>query len=187
MVQLKAATNMYCCERFPRVFPGQKCNFVDNDVDIMIRVESKWHFHNVVRPMITQQLIKKGWLHCLNKHTDKLTCYREKVLGWRADFYSFYEKDGKLKHFEMTDPFGGKFWGNDGTKPQDLIYPLKKCMAYGRRISCPPRALEYIHRVKPAMGTDMCEVAMPDTDLVTCQKTTPWSVLGKSSEDEKRE
>eukprot|EP01083_Nonionella_stella_P163160 536210_1 len=150
------------------VFPGQKCNFLDNDFDIMIRVESKSHFHDVVRPLITQQLVKKGWLHCLNRHADKLTCYREKVLGWRVDFYSFYEKDGKLRHFEMADPFGEEFWKKEWPPPQELIYPLKECLAYGRRISCPGRALEFILHAKPSMGSDMCEVAMPDSKLSTC-------------------
>lgn len=128
-------------------------DIIDDDIDIMIEVESHKAWMNLAEK-ISRKLALVDWKCSVPYSTsqtkgarpDKLQC--RKCKSWtrrtHVDFHSYLvdqERGGGYTHEEdNTYPF--QRWG--GYVPLELIMPLKSCLYYDRKIPCPQDSLEIL-------------------------------------------
>lgn len=125
---------------------------VDDDIDIMVEARDHEHWLQIAEA-VRRGLAARGWTwgkiyptyHKPGARADKMQCHFTKY-GCRThlDLHSYFlDKEKKAVFSHGTgDSYPFQFWG--GYCPETLIYPLAKCLCYGRSVPCPNRPLDIL-------------------------------------------
>ncbi|CAN0073038.1 unnamed protein product, partial [Chrysoparadoxa australica] len=123
---------------------------IDEDIDLMIEVKNQDEWLSIKKKLI-QGLEQRGWGGLYERTTssskkgriDKMQMWKyDKRTHTHVDFHSYFTDQEFAYSHKEPDSYPFQYWG--GKLSLEKIYPMKKCLCYGREVPCPIKAVEIL-------------------------------------------
>ncbi len=132
--------------RYGRNFPDDIADIVDDDIDVMVEVESHTQWLELYADF-SRELTKRGWGHVVRAQTnlqkearwDKIRALLIRPGGYKihVDLHSYFHdhQRGICHSHKRPDAYPFQHWS--GQLPADLVYPLATGRCYGEPTPAP--------------------------------------------------
>jgi hypothetical protein len=124
---------------------------VDDDIDVMVEVQDQEAWIKTKKLLIAG-LEKRGWGGFYERTTSSAKKGRiDKMQMWKragrnivthVDFHSYFANKKFAHSHAEPNSYPFQHWGDK--LPISMLYPIKKCLCYGREVPCPNDAISIL-------------------------------------------